>query len=199
MSVIDIGELPVADAGRRGRRPALPGGTSKHSRRDFIGYAVRGATLVGLMGLSLFRAPRRAGADNPPWYEFTSCGPYDPGTAGESHPCGSNMCVGTSLEMMDNTFCTTDCDQVDDNNWYQWHKNRTYGHVTYRDSPTNRCAPVDDDWARDAWWWNVGRCGSCAPAIYRCHDGEKRTGANGEWAYTICEGLARCSGDPVTC
>jgi hypothetical protein len=194
MTTIDINELPVAELGRRGRDSTVPTASVGTSRRDLISYTVRGAAFIGLFGLSLFRSARKAGAENPPWNEFTSCGPYDPG---DHTPCYDNMCVGTSLELMDNFFCTIDCNQVDANNTYQWHRNKVYGQFGYRDYPGDICAVSNP--ARDAWWWSVGRCGSCNPAIYRCHDGQKRTEPNGEWAFTICEGLARCSGGTLTC
>lgn len=200
MSTIDIDDLPIANLGPQGRASTGaattdPGG----SRRQFLGNVVRGATFVGLTGLTLFRSPRRAGSEPPPWNEFQTCGPYDPGNVGSDYPCHDNMCIGTTLELMDNSFCTTDCGTVDPANPYQWHKNRSVGGYTYRDYPGDICAVSATLPARDAWRWSVGRCGSCNPSVYRCHDGEKRAEPNGEWSFTICEGLATCSGTAVTC
>jgi hypothetical protein len=196
---MDINELPVATDGGQGRAATVPIETARASRRDLISYTVRGATLLGLTGLSLFRAPRRAGAENPPWNELGNCGPHDPG----SHsPCYDNMCVGTSLDLMDNGYCTNVCEHVDGNNWFQWHKNKTYGPFVhegqtywlhYQDYPGEICAGP-----YDAWWWNVGGCWPCTEAIFRCHDGQKRVN-EGAWAFTICEGLARCNGTEPTC
>jgi hypothetical protein len=199
MSTIEIDELPVASEGTQGRPAAVEVATEPPSRREFIGNVVKGATFVGLAGLTLFRSARRAGAENPPWNEFTGCGPYDPGTVGRDYPCHDNMCIGTTLELMDNGMCTNDCAQVDANNPYQWHRNKTYDAYTYRDYPGDICAAHDTLPARDAWRWSVGRCGFCSPSVYRCHDGEKRTNPSGEWQFTICEGLATCTGAPVTC
>jgi hypothetical protein len=194
-SSLTLDDLPLADEGSQGREATVDLNLARASRRDVVSYAVRGATFLGLVGLSLFRAPKRAGAENPPWDEFTQgCGVYgvDPDT------CSDNMCVGTTLELMDNAYCTTDCAQVDANNWYQWHKNKRYGHFAYRDYPGNICAAYSGT-PRDAWWWNVGACGTCNPAVYRCHDGEKRATVTAEWDFTICEGLARCNGAAPTC
>jgi hypothetical protein len=195
-TTIDIDELPVATEAGQGRAATIAVPPAPSNRRQFVRNVVQGAAFVGLAGLTLFRSPRRAGAENPPWNEFTSCGPYDPG---DGHPCHDNMCVGTSLELMDNSFCTTDCAQVDPLNPYQWHKNRTYGSVSYRDYPGDICGAGDGQPPRDAWRWSVGPCGFCNPSVYRCHDGEKRTSPTGEWQFTICEGLATCSGAPVSC
>jgi hypothetical protein len=196
MSAINIDELPLATEGGQGRAPSGPITIQRDGgRRQFMGTAVKAATFVGLTGLGLFRSAKRAGAENPPWNEFTQgCGIYgvDPDT------CDDNMCVGTSLDLMDNLYCTTDCADVDANNTFQWHKNRTEGSYTWRDYPGDICAAYSGQAARDAWRWDVGPCGTCNPAVYRCHDGEKRTGT-GEWQFTICEGLATCNGSPVTC
>lgn len=192
---LSLDDLPLADEGHQGREPTVDLNLVKSSRRDVVSYAVRGATFLGLVGLALFRAPRRAGAENPPWDEFTQgCGVYSV----EPDVCSDNMCVGTTLELMDNAYCTTSCAEVNSTNWYQWHKNKRYGHFTYRDYPGNICAAYSGT-PRDAWWWNVGQCGSCNPAIYRCHDGEKRATASAEWDFTICEGIARCNGIAPGC
>ena len=196
MSTIDLDELPIATEGRQGRSPNGPVTVGDTNRRQFLGTVVKGATFVGLVGLGLFRSARRAGAENPPWNEFTQgCGIYgvDPAT------CNDNMCVGTSLELMDNGFCTTNCGAVNATNPYQWHKNTTVGSYSWRDYPGDICAAYSGFAPRDAWRWDVGTCGFCGPAVYRCHDGQKRTGANGEWQFTICEGLARCNNVETRC
>lgn len=198
-TTIDIDELPVATEGGQGRAPTVAVPAAPSTRRQFVRNVVQGAAFVGLAGLALFRSPRRAGAENPPWNEFTSCGYYDPGNVGSDYPCYDNMCVGTSLELMDHSLCTTDCAEVDALNPLQWHKNRTSGSVTYRDYPGDICGSPEAEEPRDAWRWSVGTCGFCFPAVYRCHDGEKRTGPNGEWQFTICEGIATCSGSPLSC
>lgn len=199
MTTIDIDDLPVASLERPGRDP-VGGQVPGRGRRQFFGTVVKGATFVGLTGLALFRSARKAGAENPPWTEFMTCGPFDPGTPGVDHPCHDNMCIGTSLDLMDNGYCTIDCAAVDANNPYQWHKNKAYGTYSYRDYPGDICSSSNpSEPARDAWRWSVGRCGFCNPSVYRCHDGQKRTNPTGEWQFTICEGLATCSGAPVTC
>lgn len=192
---IALDDLPHANDGPQGRSPLID--VKPTTRRNAIGYAVRGATFLGLVGLSVFRAPRRSGAENPPWTEFSTEGcavyPVDP------EVCSDNMCVGTTLELMDNSFCTINCGDVDANNWHQWHKNKRYGHYQYRDYPGDICRGAPPNLPRDAWWWSVGQCGTCNPAIYRCHDGQKRATATQEWDFTICEGLAQCNGTAPTC
>ena len=198
-------QLPDFDAGpRRAAALDVESMTGQRTRRHVLRTVMQAAALVGLTALGVFRGPRRAGAEPPPWREITSrSNPNIAGTCGQygttNRPCYTNMCAGTSADLMDSSNCTTTCDQVDALNPYQWHRNRTYGNIEYRDGPGFHCNPFNGPTGYDAWRWNAGNCGFCFPANYRCHDGEKRMVGSANWAFTVCEGLAGCSGQRTSC
>ena len=196
--------LPDFDDGPRRAVADQPTGDPAPTRRAVLRTMVQAAALVGLTALGLFRSARRAGAEPPPWSEITNqsspnlrsaCGVYQT----PNSPCHTNMCAGTTLDLMDSKYCTTSCADVNALNPYQWHRNRTVGNVEYRDGPGFSCAPFGEATGYDAWRWNAGNCGFCFPANYRCHDGEKRSVGSATWSFTVCEGLAACNGRPTSC
>jgi len=204
MSPHDGHPLPHFDDGPRRTAAGDDGGGVDRTRREVMRTVFQAAGLVGLAMLGLFRSPRRAGAEPPPWTEIknranpntgSACGIYQT----TNQPCHTNMCAGTSADLMDSSNCTTSCANVDPRNPYQWHRHKTYGNVEYRDGVGFSCTPFDRAVGYDAWRWSAGNCGFCAPANYRCHDGQKRVVTSSTWAFTVCEGLAACNGNPTSC
>jgi len=210
-----IDDLPVADELAPGRAgDATPGYPVKIERRSFLAWSAKLLLLVGIVSLGLTTRARRAQADWPNYNEWvntadplrrSACGRFDPdfwnGFDGNDNgfrnpgDCTDDTCVGVSDDMMGASFCTQ-CSERSSQTTIGWHFRGTRGGYTFGDLSPNICNPNTSPYvgSRDAWRWAVASCGSCAPAVFRCHDGYKRY-PDGSANKSICQALVGCNGN----
>ena len=203
MSIVTQQQLPDFDDGPRAARSRTRCQPVRADPARGAAHAGPGHRVHRSDRAVLFRSPRepvpsrRRGRRSATAPTRTPAAPAASTT--RNRPCHTNMCVGTSAELMDSSFCTTNCAERNRNNPFQWHKNRTTrdGAVP-RLYPGDICAPTNDPGTYDAWRWNSGNCGSCLPANYRCHDGQKRTSAPPSGRSPSARGSPRATAT-VTC
>jgi len=120
----------------------------------------------------------------PSYTMYLDCGPYN-----YNATC-NEACFGFAPHHMDPFYCATCAEQAADpanNPSYNWHFVGSRGGFRYMDREPDVCA------GRDAWKWDVGRCGQCSQsAVFRCHDGWKKYPDSASWDPTICQGIVSC-------
>lgn len=216
MTTITLDDLPVIEGAEIGAiGPDLEGYDIDRAvpRRSMLKLMLAGGTFVGFTMLGLFSNVRRAGAAA----SYTEhgagtlggsfCGTYDPDDGdgnnnGWSDPggvgeCNDDACVGTPDLYMGSWYCSNCHDVAQDqtgDNPFQWHVSGSHRYpgsgFVYGDYPNDVCTVNSID--ADAWRWEISSCGSCTPAVYRCHDGFKDDSAGHH--FTICQGLVVCNG-----
>lgn len=204
----DIDDMPtIESAGRLGRRVTTDSPVadlyrdSREPRADLLGSAGVTAALQFISSFQKqmtpaafqFSALQAMAPAGPSYTMYLDCTVY---TGNNYNGTCNEACFGFAPQHMDPIYCATCGEQAADpvnNPAYNWHFVGSRGTLRLWDREPDVCN------GRDAWKWEVGRCGNCqTSAVFRCHDGYKRF-ADGTVAPTICQGLVVCDDRLTTC